>query len=326
MSCNNNKTEEFHISEMPSLHGYVAIVTGGNSGIGYETTLQLAKRGARVYIASRSHDRVNKAISDMKHDAGPLDLHFLKLDLQDLQSVKVTAAEFMSKEPRLDLLINNAGIMACPYDLTKDGFEIQWQTCFLSHHALTLSLLPVLLAAVQASGNMNRVRVVNVASDGAFLMGPKSINYDDPNMTNLTGATAPWRRYGHCKQASIIAAKAITDRYRPSGIMAFSVHPGIIKSNLQSHDTSFLGTLSRTAMKIAPTSTPLDGARTSLFCVTSPRAVSAAGLYLIPFGKVDPRANKWLNDDEAVEKLWQLASGQLKRHGFAIEDLPKYSV
>ncbi|KAI8669492.1 hypothetical protein NCS57_00764500 [Fusarium keratoplasticum] len=325
MSC-NNKTEEFHISEIPSLHGYVAIVTGGNSGIGYETTLQLAKRGARVYIASRSQDRVNKAISDMKHDAGPLDLHFLKLDLQDLQSVKTTAGEFMSKEPRLDLLINNAGIMACPYELTKDGFEIQWQTCFLSHHALTLSLLPVLLAAVQASGNMNRVRVVNVASDGAFLMGPKSINYDDPNMMSLTGATAPWRRYGHCKQASIIAAKAITDHYRPSGIMAFSVHPGIIKSNLQSHDASFLGILTRTAVKIAPTSTPLDGARTSLFCATSPRAVSAAGLYLIPFGKVDPRANRWLKDDEAVEKLWQLASSQLKRHGFAIEDLPKYSV
>lgn len=108
--------------------------------------------------------------------------------------------------------------------------------------------------------------------------------------------------------------------------MAFSVHPGIIKSNLQSHDASFLGMLTRTAVKIAPTSTPLDGARTSLFCATSPRAISSAGLYLIPFGKVDPRANRWLNDDEAVEKLWQLASSQLKKHGFAIEDLPKYSV
>jgi retinol dehydrogenase-12 len=83
--------------------------------------------------------------------------------------------------------------MACPYELTKDGYEVQWQTCFLAHHALTLSLLPVLRRAAQQSpGRNNRVRVVNVASDAAIVMGPKSINYADPNMADVTGRLAPW--------------------------------------------------------------------------------------------------------------------------------------
>lgn len=83
--------------------------------------------------------------------------------------------------------------MACPYEVTKDGHEVQWQTCFLGHHAFTLSLLPLLLrTAQQDSGTKGRVRIVNVASDAALLMGPKSINYEDTNMTDLCGNTAPW--------------------------------------------------------------------------------------------------------------------------------------
>jgi NAD(P)-dependent dehydrogenase (short-subunit alcohol dehydrogenase family) len=86
------------------------LINAGNSGIGYEITLQLALRGARVYIASRSSDRVNNAIAEMRQNSPDLDLHFLKLDLQDLQSIKDTAADFMSREHHLDILINNAGV------------------------------------------------------------------------------------------------------------------------------------------------------------------------------------------------------------------------
>jgi NAD(P)-dependent dehydrogenase (short-subunit alcohol dehydrogenase family) len=83
-------------------------------------------------------------------------------------------------------------IMASPWQLTKDGFEVQWQTCFLSHHALTMSLMPLLVAAAQTTGRMDRVRIVNVASDMAFRMGPEAINYQDPNLTDVTGQLAPW--------------------------------------------------------------------------------------------------------------------------------------
>ncbi|KAL6824713.1 hypothetical protein J3E69DRAFT_381586 [Trichoderma sp. SZMC 28015] len=314
------KEEEFQVADMPNLSGYVTIVTGGNSGIGYETTLQLANRGARVYIASRSKTRVDAAIKAMKTGNSGLDIHFLKLDLQDLQSIKTTTEEFSQKEPRLDILINNAGIMACPYELTKDGYELQWQTNFLGHHAFTMCLLPLLRSAAQSSHSRDRVRIVNVSSDAAISMGPDSINYKDPNLADVKGVTASWKRYGHSKQASIIAAKAITDRYKALGITAYSLHPGLIKSNLQSHDTSFLGMLSRTAMRIFPTLSPLDGARTSLYCATSPNAPSSAGRYFTPFGKVGTKENKWLDDAKCVDRLWTLATNQLRDHGFVIDD------
>ncbi|KAK0756229.1 hypothetical protein N5P37_011144 [Trichoderma harzianum] len=250
------KEEEFQVADMPNLSGYVAIVTGGNSGIGYETTRELANHGARVYIASRSKTRVDEAIRAMKTGNSGLDIHFLKLDLQDLQSIKTTAEKFSPKETRLDILINNAGIMACPYELTKDGYELQWQTNFLGHHAFTMCLLPLLRSAAQSSHSRDR-------------------------------------------QASIIAAKAITDRYKALGITAYSLHPGLIKSNLQSHDTSFLGIL---------------------YCATSPNAPSYAGRYFTPFGKVGTKENKWLDDAKCVDRLWTLATNQLRDHGFVIDD------
>jgi NAD(P)-dependent dehydrogenase (short-subunit alcohol dehydrogenase family) len=324
MPC-HPKEPEFQVRDIPNLRGYVAIVTGGNSGIGYEITLQLALRGARVYIASRSSDRVNNAIAEMRQNSPDLDLQFLRLDLQDLQSIKDTTADFMSREHRLDILINNAGIMASPFKLTKDGFELQWQTCFLSHHALTMELMPLLISAAQESGRMDRSRIVNVASDMALRMGPESINYEDPNLTDVTGTLAPWKRYGHCKEANIIAARAITDRYQSLGVTAYSVHPGIVKSGLQSHNPSkIFGAVSKIAMTVGPTSTPLEAALNSLFCATSGRAFANPGRYYVPVTKLDDRANKWLDDPQAVNKLWDLATKQLKKHGFAVGNLPQY--
>jgi hypothetical protein len=111
----------------------------------------------------------------------------------------------------------------------------------------------------------------------------------------------------------------MNDRYQTKGITAYSLHPGIVQSNLQSHDTSVIGTISRMAMKIVPTSSAVDGARTSLYCATSLKAIDFAGLYMVPFGKVDNRANRWLNDAKAVDRLWELANNQLKNHGFATD-------
>lgn len=106
------KEDQFSEKDIPDLAGYVIIVTGGNSGIGYETTRQLALRNARVYITSRSEERVSKAIREMRESVGgkSLDLHFLQVDLQDLRSVKAAAASFMQRESRLDIIINNAGV------------------------------------------------------------------------------------------------------------------------------------------------------------------------------------------------------------------------
>lgn len=120
-----------------------------------------------------------------------LDLHFLQLDLTDLHSVRAAAERFRAQEERLDLLINNAGVMTVPYKLTVDGFESQWQVNYVAPHVLTSSLMPLLLSTAAAVGNKNRVRVVNVASDAAFF-GPKGIKFEDVNMTATKGMMELW--------------------------------------------------------------------------------------------------------------------------------------
>lgn len=112
---------------------------------------------------------------------------------------------------------------------------------------------------------------------------------------------------------------AITERYQAQGITAYSLHPGIIKTNLQSHGPGILGALSRFGMKVFPTISALDGSRTSLYCATSPEAPKMAGHFFVPYGKLDNRPNKWLKDPKTVKKLWDLADKQLTKNGFAFD-------
>ena len=145
-----------------------------------------------------------------------LDLHFLKLNLEDLGSVKAAARWFTDHEDRLDILINNAGVMNAPYKLTVDGLESQWQINYLAPHLLTASLMPLMLKTAEAAGRLDRVRVVNVVSNAAFF-GPKTIQFDNVNMTEAKGMMVLWQRYGHAKQASIRDAKEINDRFASKG-------------------------------------------------------------------------------------------------------------
>ncbi|KAH7134171.1 hypothetical protein EDB81DRAFT_657922 [Dactylonectria macrodidyma] len=304
-SC--NKEPEFSENGISDLTGYVVIVTGGNSGIGFETAKHLALRNARVYIASRSQQRVDEAIAQMNQsaDGKTLDLHFIQMDLQDLKSVKRAATHFLEQESRLDILINNAGVMTVPYKLTADGFETQFQVNYLSPFLMTSILLPLLLSTASQTQSRHRVRVINVASDLAF-MGPKTIQFDDFNMTETKGMTELIQRYGHSKQAAIRHAKELNDRYSAQGVTAYSLHPGVIKTGLQGHDPTIVGTVMRTVMKYTNRTTALEGALNSLFCATSPLAPERGqGKYFAPVGKYNPKADKWLNDRETNARLWQ---------------------
>lgn len=125
----------------------------------------------------------------MNEEAGrKLDLHFLKMDLNDLQSVKAAARNFAQMERCLDILINNAGIMATPFELTKDGYESQWQVNYLAPFILTAGLLPLMLASAAETRTHERVRVVNLSSD-MTRMGPKTMQLEDVNLTNVKGFT-----------------------------------------------------------------------------------------------------------------------------------------
>ena len=147
----------------------------------------MALRNARVYVGGRSQEKVSQAIYQMNESAGrKLDLHFLKMDLNDLKSVKAAARNFQQMEKRLDILINNAGIMATPFALTGDGYESQWQVNYLAPFVLTASLLPLLLASAAETQTRERVRVVNLSSD-LTMMGPRTMQLQDVNLTDAKG-------------------------------------------------------------------------------------------------------------------------------------------
>ena len=174
-------SKQWTFDKLPDLTGRVAVVTGGNTGIGKSTCRVLSEHGAKVYVAARTPSRAQGAIDEIKSVVPKADIHFLQLDLQSFQSVKDAAASFKSQEKRLDILVNNAGIMANPYEETKDGNESQFQTNYLSHFLFTRELLPVLqeTAKKQPEGT---VRIVNLSSTGHNFAPTGGIIFDDYNL------------------------------------------------------------------------------------------------------------------------------------------------
>ena len=176
---------------IPDQKGKIAIVTGGNAGIGYETVLHLAKKNAKVYMASRSAAKAEKAIAQIKQQEPLANVEFLALDLQDLSSVKKAAAEFSLKETQLDLLINNAGIANVPFALSKDGIESQFATNHLGHFYFTQLLIPLLLKSDRVP------RIVNVSSVAHTFTDKRGIL--DLNDTNDAKSLSSLGRYAQSK-------------------------------------------------------------------------------------------------------------------------------
>lgn len=206
-----------------SLQGRVALVTGANSGLGLETTRGLAGAGATVFMACRSADKAEAAMADIHRQHAAADLRFLALDLADLTSVRSAAEQLLAQTSRLDLLINNAGVMALPERRTADGFEMQIGTNHFGHFALTAQLLDALEAG-------DAGRVVTVSS---FIHRMGRIDLTDLNWANRRYDA--WRAYGQAKLANLMFALSLNQRLRAAGRRTISVasHPGYASTHLQ---------------------------------------------------------------------------------------------
>ncbi|MCA9970722.1 MAG: SDR family oxidoreductase [Anaerolineales bacterium] len=209
-------------ADIPDLSGRVAVVTGANSGLGFETARALARRGAHVVLACRSAARGETAVAAIRRETPTADLALQPLDLADLASVRAFAAEFRARHARLDLLINNAGVMAIPRRETADGFEMQLGVNHLGHFALTGLLIEAVLAAPAA-------RVVTVSSNAH---GFGRMRFDD-----LQGRRSynKWQAYSQSKLANLLFAYDLQRRLAAAGAGALSVaaHPGYAATNLQ---------------------------------------------------------------------------------------------
>jgi NAD(P)-dependent dehydrogenase (short-subunit alcohol dehydrogenase family) len=209
-------------ASIPDQSGKTFVITGGNSGIGYEAALALARKKAHVILACRSPERAGDALASLMAAVPGASAEVMQLDLASLESVRAFAESYLAQRKSLDGLINNAGVMALPYTKTEDGFEMQFGTNHLGHFALTGLLLPALLAADGA-------RVVNVASQ-AHRMG--RIRFDD--LMGERGYDA-WRWYGQSKLANLLFTYELQRRFeaRRARAAALACHPGYSATALQ---------------------------------------------------------------------------------------------
>ena len=197
----------------------------GNNGLGLETCRQLAKHNPHIYLAARTPSKAESAIADIKATVPNANVTFLELDLASLDSVKKAADTFNAKADRLDVLINNAGVMALPASTTKDGYEIQFGTNHIGHFFFTKLIMPTLQRT--AEGNSD-VRIVNLSSEGHRLPPKGGLALKDAHSDMASYST--WVRYGQSKLANILFTRELARRY--PAIKSFAVHPGGIETGL----------------------------------------------------------------------------------------------
>ena len=214
----------FKLSSMPNQKDKVAVVTGANVGLGYETALSLAKKGARVILACRDFDKAEKARQKILKAVPKAILEIILIDLKNLDTVHGFTEEFLVKYERLDFLILNAGIMVPPYSKTKDGFESQMAVNYFSHFLLTNLLFPVIKKTKDA-------RIVSLSSI-AHKNG--KLNFDDLNSEK---SYSKWGAYGQSKLACLMFAYELQRRIEQKNlkIMSLAAHPGLSSTNLSQH-------------------------------------------------------------------------------------------
>lgn len=284
------------------LTGKVAIVTGGYSGLGLETTKALASAGAIVVVPARTPEKAQAALKDIAN------VEQAALDLSDPASIDAFAAGFLSRTKKLDILINNAAIMASPLMRDARGFEAQFATNHLGHFQLTARLWPTLEAAGGA-------RVVSLSSIGHRICPP---DLDDPNFERTE--YHKWIAYGRAKSANALFAIGLDKRGASHGVRAFAVHPGGIMTDLQRYmpeeEKRAMGWIDADGNVDPRFKTPSQGAATSVWCATNAQLSGMGGVYcedcdiaqLVPaddkgFTGVRP----WAIDDALADQLWTLS-------------------
>ena len=287
--------QKWTTTNIPDLSGKLALITGANSGLGYETSLALAAKNAEVIMACRNLEKGKTALEQIKTEAPNAKLVLMQLDLGSLAAVRRFAEEVHAKYDHLDLLINNAGIMAPPYSKTEDGFETQIGVNHLAHFALTALLLDLVLAAENS-------RIVNVSSQ-AHTMG--KINFGDLNSEKSYNA---WRAYGQSKIANLYFTYELQRKLEAAdkAILSVAAHPGYAATNLQSTSSFFTWANNFFAQSAAM------GALPTLYAALSPDVVGSDFIGPHALGgwrgyPIKTKSNQLSYDEAIAARLWQVS-------------------
>jgi len=286
---------------MPDQSGRTAVVTGANSGLGLETARELARHGAAVVLACRDTAKGDQAVQEITRSVPAAELEVAPLDLASLESVREFAETLADRGTEIDLLINNAGVMASPRRLTSDGFELQLGTNMLGHFALTGRLLERMQGREDA-------RVVTLSSN-AHKMG--RINFDDLQSERRYNR---WAAYGQSKLADLMFALELDRRLRASGseVKSVAAHPGYAATNLQSAAAPAIDRWGMALTNLIMAQSAEKGALPSLYAATEPGL--EGGSYIGPDGIGEFRGHpkvvsptRAARDPEAASRLWRAA-------------------
>lgn len=278
------------------LDGKTVIITGSNTGIGKENARDLAKRGARVIMACRSLDKAEAAKKEIVDETGNKNVVAKYLDLASLKSVRDFAADINRNEPRLDVLINNAGVMAvAKLTRTQDGFETQMGVNHLGHFLLTNLLLDLLKKSAPS-------RVVVVSSLAHWFSTRTGFNFENMNGEIFYDA---FDAYGQSKLANILFTRELARRLKGTGVTANSLHPGAVATELGRHLPNWVQAI---VSPIYPyfTKSCEQGAQTNIHLAVSEEMEGVSGLYFADCKERTPAATA--QDDKAAKKLWEVSA------------------
>lgn len=299
-------------NDIPDLTGKVVVITGANSGLGLESTKAIAAKGATVVMACRNPNKAEKAKAEVLQQVPNARLDLMPLDNASLASVRAFADAFKAKYDRLDILLNNAGVMAIPRAETEDGFEMQLGVNHLAHFVLTGLLLDVLTGTPGA-------RVHSTSSSAAFT---GAINFDDLMGEQEYGR---WTAYGQSKLANAAFATELNRRLKAAGhdTIANSSHPGLVMTNLQTNSLHQSGApfVERVLYRIAGPLMAQDigmGVLPQLYAATAPAA--KGGVFYGPKTfrvrgyPAEQPCNDMLNDAAALKRFWEMSEASTGMH------------
>ena len=310
------------------------LVTGASAGLGLETSRALASAGAKIIMAARNPEKLAAAQQQILATVPTAQLQTLIIDLSDVNSIRKAAQSLLDKNEAIDVLINNAGVMACPFEKTAQGFEMQFGTNHLGHFLFTNLLLPLV---IKAQDQKPGARIVSLSSAAHKFA---SVNVEDPNYLNRP--YNKWQAYGEAKSANALFALALNKRLIKHGIDVFSVHPGMIATELGRHlDTDDLKMLmgsskqkdaadkpksekpaeakTESTARKSPFKTIPQGAATSVWAATASALKGKGGIYLEdcqiaePSQKATSGFAAHIADEDLAEKLWQVSERLLEQ-------------
>ncbi len=288
------------------LSGRTVFITGANSGLGRETARAMASRGAHVIMAGRDQAKLDEAVAAIQAEHPKAQLDTITVDLGSLENIRAATSRARQRFQKIDLLINNAGVMATPFLHTADGFEMQFGTNHLGHFALTGELFPLI-----ERGHLKRI--VNLSSRGHHFA---PVDFEDPHFERR--AYDPWTSYGHSKTANVLFTVGLEARFAVLGIHAYAVHPGGIQTNLGRHMTPEMmeALMARVTSKDTgfQWKTIPQGAATSCWAATAPELEGKGGVYCedCHVAEVDDESStggvrSYALNPSFADRLWKLS-------------------